>query len=178
MSAWVGLAACSATPDPAGPAAALDPAGVAPAAAASEATLAAVVVRVSPHERGARAVFELPEAARSVPLLQSDAVARDAWRVVTPGVRLVDGVVTSADPITRFEVVIAPDPVEVDRVYPSLHRVGKGVAIYGPSLLVAGVDTRVVLRPAAGGIAIPEREAGAKLTDTADAVIEAPALAR
>jgi len=117
------------------------------------------IATVSLHEDGARVVYELPEATRRVALLRSDAVRRDEWRSVTEGVRLVDGAIVSDHLRTSFELVIAADSVEVDRVYPSLHRVGSGVAIYGPALLVEGLDTRIVLQPGAGGVAIPERDA-------------------
>ena len=119
----------------------------------------AVIVTVSPHSDGVRAVYELPEPTDRVVLVKSDAVRRDAWRVVTAGVRLLDGALVGDRPRVSFEVVIPPDSAERDRVYPSLHRVGEGVAIYGPALLVDGIETRVVLRPGAGEVAIPEREA-------------------
>ncbi len=118
-----------------------------------------MIITVAPHEDGARVVYELPEATDRVVLVRSDALRRDEWRVTTAGARLVDGALVADAPRTSFEVVIPPDTVEGDRTYPCLHHVGGGVAIYGPTLLVDGVDARVVLRPGAGGIAIPEEGA-------------------
>jgi hypothetical protein len=140
----------------------------------SEAPLSGVVVTVTPHEDGVRVVYELPEATDRLALLHSDALRRDEWRVVTAGVRLVDDVLISDAPRTSFEVVIPPDTVELDRVYPSLHRVGRGVAIYGPTLLVKGTDARIALRPGEGGLAIPEEgaEHGYAWLGPTDAVIE------
>jgi hypothetical protein len=31
--------------------------------------------------------------------------------------------------LPRFELTVTADPLEIDRVYPSLHHVGKGVAL-------------------------------------------------
>lgn len=121
-----------------------------------------------------RVVYELPEATDRVELVHSDVLRRDEWRVATAGVRLVDDALVGDTPRTSFEVVIPPDTVELDRVYPSLHRVGRGVAIYGPTLLVEGVDAQIVLRPGAGGVAIPEEgaERGYAWLGPADAVIQ------
>ena len=131
-----------------------------------------MVITVSPHEEGVRVVYELPEAADRLLLVRSSALRRDEWRVATAGVRLVDDALVGDVPRTSFEVVIPPDTVEADRTYPSLHRVGSGVAIYGPALRVEGVDARIVLRPGAGGVAIPEEgaERGYAWLGPADAV--------
>lgn len=132
-----------------------------------------MVITVTPHEDGARVVYELPEATDRVPLVRADSLRRDAWRVTTSGARLVDDALVSDAPIETFEVVIPPDTVEHDRVYPSLHRVGGGVAIFGPTLLVEGVDARVELRPGSGGALLPEHapERGYAWLGPADAVI-------
>lgn len=134
-----------------------------------------MVVTVTPHEDGVRVVYELPEPTDRVALLRSDALRRDEWRVVTAGVRLVDDVLVGDAPRTSFEVVIPPDTIELDRVYPALHRVGRGVAIYGPTLLVKGVDARIALLPGEGGVAIPEEgaEHGYAWLGPADAVLQA-----
>lgn len=126
---------------------------VAPAASTS------AVVTVTPHEDGVRAVYELPQATQRLALARSDALRRDEWRVVGAGVRLVGDTLVADQPRSTFEVVIPPDSQERDRVYPSLHRVGGGVALYGPALGLEGIDTELVLRPAAGGVAIPEQGA-------------------
>ncbi|MDC0723419.1 hypothetical protein [Nannocystis bainbridge] len=177
------LIGCPATPEAPAPAPAPTPTvAVEPAPAptpdAVEPAPAIVSVSVWQHAQGARAVFELPAPARQVQLRRSDAVRRDTWRSVTPGVELVDGLVTSAEPLTRFELTLAPDPVEIDRIYPSLHRVGRGVALYGPALLVEGVETHVVLRPDAGSVAIPEHaaEAGYAYLGPAEEVTQADGL--
>lgn len=129
---------------------------------------------VTPHEDGARVVYELAEATDRVALVRGEALRRDEWRVETAGVRLVDDVLLSDVPRTRIEVVIPPDTVEVSRVYPSLHRVGRGVALYGPALLAEGIDARFELHPGAGGVAIPKEgaERGYVWLGPADAVIQ------
>jgi hypothetical protein len=146
-----------------------------PSPATREAIASGVVVTVTPHEDGVRVVYELPEATDRLALLRADALRRDEWRVVTVGVRLVDDVLVGDAPRTSFEVVIPPDTIELDRVYPALHRVGRGVAIYGPTLLVEGVDARIALQPGEGGVAIPEdgAEHGYAWLGPADAVIQA-----
>jgi hypothetical protein len=170
---WVacvaGTIACRQQPPP--PPAAASPV---PSSAVPEEPAPGVVVTVAPHEDGVRVVYELPVAADRVALLRSDALRRDEWRSTTAGVRLVDDALVADAPRTSFAVVIPPDTVELDRVYPSLHRVGGGVAIYGPALLVEGTDMRIVLRPGAGGVAIPEEgaERGYAWLGPADAVIE------
>lgn len=164
------VAACVACgPQPA--AAPVSARAAAPAVAAEPASRVAVVT-VTPHAEGVRVVYELPEATARVALVHSDALRRDEWRVVTPNARLVDDALVSDAPRTSFEVVIPPDTIELDRVYPSLHRVGSGVAIYGPVLLVEGVETRIVLLPGERGVAIPERgaERGYAWLGPADAV--------
>ena len=118
-----------------------------------------VTVAVAREAEGIRAVFDLPRPMSTVRLQASPAVRRDAWRLTTARARLAGDTVTSDRPLRRFEIWIPPDSAEVDRVYPSVHRVGRGVAIYGPALVVAGIETRVVLRPGPGEIAIPEVDA-------------------
>ncbi|MDC0667212.1 hypothetical protein [Nannocystis radixulma] len=170
---WAACVACGLAcgPEPVAPPAVAKPE---PGPAAPAEDPSGVVVTVTPHEGGVRVVYELPAATDRVALVRSDALRRDEWQVVTPGVRLVDGALVSEAPRTSFEVVIPPDTVEVDRVYPSLHRVGRGVALYGPALRVEGVDARIVLRPAEGGVAIPEQgaERGYAWLGPADAVIQ------
>lgn len=170
--AWVAGVACTLACRPP-----LPPPRVAnpvPSRAAPEERSSSVVITVTPHDDGVRVVYELPEATDRVSLVRADALRRDEWRVATVGARLVDDALIGDAPLERFEVVIPPDTVEVDRVYPSLHRVGGGVAIYGPALMVEGVDARVVLRPSAGGVAIPEQgaERGYAWIGPADAVIQ------
>jgi hypothetical protein len=131
------------------------PSGGPATAEATPASTAATVI-VSIHADGARIVYELPEASARVVLVQSDAVRRDEWRIIGAGMRLEGGAIVSDAARTSFELVIPPDSIEVDRVYPSLHRVGGGIAIFGPALLVQGVETRIVLRAGAGEVAIPE----------------------
>lgn len=145
-----------------------------PSAATPEQTSSSVVITVTPHEAGVRVVYELPEPTDRVTLVRSNALRRDEWRIATPGVRRVDDALISDVPRTSFEVLIPPDTVEVDRVYPSLHRVGDGVAIYGPMLLVEGVDAQLMLRPGPGGVAIPEQgiERGYAWLGPTDAVLE------
>lgn len=169
---WGACVACSLACGPQ-PVATPTAASPVPSPATPERASSSVVITVAPHEDGVRVVYELPEATDRVALVRSDELRRDEWRVTTAGVRLVDDALVGDAPRTSIEVVIPPDTIEVDRVYPSLHRVGGGVAIYGPTLLVEGVDARLVLRPGAGGVAIPEvgAERGYAWLGPADAVV-------
>lgn len=129
-----------------------------PATAETTPVSSVVIVTVSMHADGAHVVYEMPEASARVMLVTSDAVRRDEWRILGPGVRLEGDAIVSEAPRTSFELVIPPDSIELDRVYPSVHRVGGGIAIFGPALLVQGIETRIVLRAGAGEVAIPETE--------------------
>ncbi len=80
----------------------------------------------------------------------ADSVIRDLWTVTTPGLTLKDGAVESDAPFDTFEIRIAPDAAEVDRIYMGLTRVGAGHVLYGPGLELKGMDA-VLTAPAGRG---------------------------
>lgn len=86
-------------------------------------------------------------------------VIRDLWSMATPGLRLKDGVVEGVAPFDRFEIRIAPDAAEVDRIYMGLTRVGTGHVLYGPGLELKGMDAVLTARPVAGEATLPTADA-------------------
>ncbi|MEM6989143.1 MAG: hypothetical protein AAF721_01560 [Myxococcota bacterium] len=90
---------------------------------------------------------------------QRGSVRRDAWEVTTEGVKLHDDTIEATAPITQFEMSLAVDPEEYDRVYPSVTRVGDGFVVYGPALLATGIQTELVVAPADDESAWPPEDA-------------------
>ncbi|MNH59845.1 hypothetical protein D3C73_117210 [compost metagenome] len=89
----------------------------------------------------------------------SPSVIRDLWTVTTPGLRLKDGAVEGATLFDTFEIRIAPDAAEVDRLYMGLSRVGNGHVLYGPGLELRDMDALLTARPGAGEATLPTTEA-------------------
>lgn len=115
-----------------------------------------VTVFSTPAGLGAR--FELGEPVRAVSFADAEGVNRESWTVVTAGVSLAGAVVTGLEPFSVFEVAIAVDPREHDRVYPSLHRVADGYVLYGPALALEGLPLRVDVKLEAGQQLAPAAE--------------------
>lgn len=112
-----------------------------------------VRVTITPISSGVEAVFTLPEPTRSAAFTDAaEAVRSDAWHVQTPGIELKKGVVARVDgaAFDRFVMRITPDTQARDRTYPGLTRIGQGWQIYGPYLLIKGIETRA-------HIALPRR---------------------
>lgn len=89
----------------------------------------------------------------------SRSVIRDLWAVTTPGLTLKDGAVEGEAPFDRFEIRIAPDAAEVDRIYMGLTRVGTGHVLYGPGLELQGMDAVLTMRPVEGEATLPTADA-------------------
>ncbi|VXC12674.1 hypothetical protein [Brevundimonas sp. G8] len=87
------------------------------------------------------------------------AIIRNLWTVTTPGLTLADGVVKSDRPFDTFQILIAPDAAEVDRVYMGLTRVGAGHVLYGPGLELKGMDAELTAQPVAGETTLPQADA-------------------
>lgn len=85
----------------------------------------------------------------------SRSVIRDLWAVTTPGLTLKDGAVEGEAPFDRFEIRIAPDAAEVDRIYMGLSQAGAGHVLYGPGLELQGMNAELTARPVAGEAAVP-----------------------
>ena len=101
-------------------------------------------VSISPVDGGMEAMFTLPEPMRSVRFTNAVEIIRDdAWHIETPGVELKHGAVTREDggPLQTFVVKLTPDTVARDRTYPSLTSVGEGWQLYGPYLMIQGIET-------------------------------------
>lgn len=125
--------------------------------APSQAQQAATIeARTAPE--GVAVTWRLAQPTDQVAFLDSD-IIRTRWTVTTPGVTLADGVVKSDQPFDTFEILIAPDAAEVDRVYMGLTRVGAGHVLYGPALTLKGMDAELTARPVDGETALPEAQA-------------------
>lgn len=86
-------------------------------------------------------------------------VIRDLWTMATPGLTLKDGVVEGDAPFDRFEIRIAPDAAEVDRIYMGLSKAGAGHVLYGPGLELKGMAAVLTARPVAGEATLPTADA-------------------
>lgn len=117
---------------------------------------AAIEARTAPG--GVAVTWRLAQPTTEVAFLDPD-IIRDLWTVVTPGLTLADGVVKSDRPFAAFEILIAPDAAEVDRVYMGLARVGAGHVLYGPGLALKGMDAELTARPVAGETTLPQAQA-------------------
>lgn len=125
----------------------------APANAQQAATIEA---RTAPS--GVAVTWRLAQPTTEVAFLDTD-IIRSLWTVTTPGLSLADGVVKSDRPFDTFEILIAPDAAEVERVYMALARVGAGHVLYGPGLALKGMDAELTARPVAGETALPRTDA-------------------
>lgn len=86
-------------------------------------------------------------------------IIRTRWTMVTRGLVLTDGAVRSNREFDTFEIRIAPDEAEVDRVYMGLARVGDGYVLYGPGLALENMDVALTLQPASGETTLPASHA-------------------
>ncbi len=82
-------------------------------------------------------------------------IVRDDWRVLTPGLRLEEGAITSDAPFDSVDLAVAPDAVEHDHVYAGLSKIGAGWMIYGPALAFEGAEVRLILQAGDGETALP-----------------------
>lgn len=113
---------------------------------------AAAVAATTPE--GVRVSYRLPAPMRSIRFADSGS-NRETWSIATPGLTLSDGAVTGDQPFRAFQLDIAPDTAERDRVYMGLSRIGGGVVVYGPGLKLEGHDLELVLLAADGQTALP-----------------------
>jgi hypothetical protein len=74
---------------------------------------ATIEARTAPG--GVVVTWRLAEPTTRVAFLTTS-VIRDLWTVTTPGLRLKDGGVEGEAPFDRFEIRIAPDAAEVNRI--------------------------------------------------------------
>ncbi|HZV84780.1 MAG TPA: hypothetical protein VFF48_07320 [Brevundimonas sp.] len=114
---------------------------------------AAAVAITTPQ--GLRVAYRLPAPVRSVSFADR-AINREMWSPSTPGLTLSDGVISGAQPFDAFDLDIAADTAERDRVYMALSRIGDGVVVYGPGLKLEGHDLDLVLQTAEGQTALPD----------------------
>ena len=127
--------------------------GAAPTQAQQAATIEA---RTAPG--GVAVTWKLAQPTNQVAFLDPD-IIRNLWTVTTPDLTLADGVLQSERPFDTFEILIAPDAAEGDRVYMGLTRVGAGHVLYGPGLALKGMDAELTFRPVEGETTLPEAEA-------------------
>jgi hypothetical protein len=126
---------------------------VSPSLAQQSATIEA---RTAPG--GLAVTWRLAQPTTKVAFLDPD-IIRTLWTVTTPGLTLAEGVITSDRPFDAFEIAIAPDAAEVDRVYMGLTRVGAGHVVYGPGLALKDMDARLTARPVVGETTLPAADA-------------------
>lgn len=86
-------------------------------------------------------------------------IIRTRWTMATSGLVLTDGAVRSERSFDTFEILIAPDEAEVDRVYMGLARVGDGYVLYGPGLALENADVALTLESASGETTLPASNA-------------------
>jgi hypothetical protein len=104
--------------------------GERPAAAAA---LPGIVVR--PEAGGIRVTYRSVAPARAFGFDHGGAEIRaDTWKLLGEGLSFSPDGVASTTPVTTFDIAIAPDSKQRDRVYPALSRVGGGWLIYAPHL--------------------------------------------
>lgn len=100
---------------------------------------------------GLTARYRFPAPVRSFAFAADGNVRRDGWTLAAPSTATLDGSEVRAEaPAVDFEFLIAPDPKEHDRVYPTLTPVGEGHVLYGPALFVRGLETSLVFDVAPG----------------------------
>lgn len=99
-----------------------------------------VVVRLAPAPEGVRAVFELSPPRKMLAFEVHESVSRHEWTVQTPGATLDGDVISAAEPMSTVTLLLRFDAEPRDRVYPSVTRVGEGVVVHAPALLLRDVD--------------------------------------
>lgn len=93
------------------------------------------------------------------------AIRKETWTVLDAGLSLVDGGVAATTPVSNFDVHIAPDSKQRDRVYPALTRVGEGWMVYAPHLRVeaAAIPGRLSIEVPSGWGVVGRRDANGAL---------------
>lgn len=129
---------------------------IAPGQPARAQQAATVTARSAPG--GVAVTWRLKEPTREVVFLDSS-IIRSRWTLVTPGLTLSDGAVRSDRPFDTFDILIAPDEAEVDRVYMGLARVGAGHVLYGPGLALKNMDAALTLQSVGGETTLPAADA-------------------
>lgn len=92
-------------------------------------------------------------------------IRKETWKVLGAGLSLVDNGVAATTPVSSFDVRIAPDSKQRDRVYPALTRVGEGWMIYAPHLRIEGaaIPGRLSIEVPSGWTVVGRRDAKGKL---------------
>lgn len=107
---------------------------------------------------GVAVTWHLARPVTEVTFREAD-IIRDRWTIATPGLTMEKGIVRSKRPFDTFQILIAPDAAEIDRVYMGLTKVGTGVILYGPGVALKDVETTLTLRPGAGEMVLPGKRA-------------------
>ena len=125
-----------------------------PAGAADPQT-AVITARTS--EEGLAVIVSLPQPTNRLEFRRTGG-DRTGWRVLTPGLSLSGDVITGDTPFSQVALAVRPDAEEVDRIYPSLIKVGSGWQIYGPAFQLANMSAQLRLEPASTETSTPEQE--------------------
>ena len=102
--------------------------------------------------------YMLPAPVDSFTFADGD-IIRDHWQVVTDGLTLGGAVVTGEERFSTFEIRIAPDAAEIDRIYMGLSRAGDGYVVYGPALKAEGYSVSLAREDASRDVAFPTMNA-------------------
>ena len=132
--------------------------GMTPALAAPAQAQQAATIQARTAPGGVAVTWRLAQPTTEVAFLDPN-IIRTLWTVTTPGLSLTDGAVKSDRPFDTFEILIAPDAAEVDRVYMGLTRVGAGHVLYGPGLALKGIDAELTAQPVARETTLPQAHA-------------------
>lgn len=100
-----------------------------------------VSLTLHPGAQGVRVSYTLASPQASFAFTEEAGDIRaDSWRTLTPGARLAANEIAFSTPARDFDIELAPDARNRDRIYPALRRVGAGWAVYAPHLLARGLE--------------------------------------
>lgn len=112
------------------------PAATAPAPAAEP----DLRITIEATDAGATATLQLAEARDALPFAVQGIVRRSGWTSATEGVAVGESGLSSAAPFSSATIRLPFDTQEHDRAYPAVTRVGRGLVLFTPSLLVGDID--------------------------------------
>lgn len=116
---------------------------------AGEAAADPAGIRLQPTDEGVRVEYRLTAPATRFTF--ETPMSREAWITpAEPGVTFAPDTVTMAQPLSAFSLIVRPDRVRVDAVYPVLTRLGDGWMIHLPSFRGQGESGEVTIETPPG----------------------------